>query len=148
MIEHVEDVQGYLEQVRRVCARKVLFSTPNRLLRLLPFQKPWNTFHLREYDHRGFGQALNRVFKKIEILCLTARPDILQVEKRRVRQNPLVAYPRMLARMILPPSLYQRFKPQAASYSNDDLKLNVSPADYVLSSTALREGITLVAICD
>ncbi len=151
VIEHVVDVRGYLQEVRRVCDEAALFSTPNRRLRLLPFQKPWNTFHLREYDDRAFGRALDQVFKTVKMLCLTARPDILEIEKRRVKQNPLVAYPRMLARMVLPSSLYQRakrIKPRSTSALRDDLAEKVSPADYMLSPTALRDGITLVAICE
>ncbi len=151
VIEHVENVRRYLQEVRRVCDEAALFSTPNRLLRLLPFQKPWNTFHLREYDDRAFGHALDQVFKVVKMLCLTARPDILEIEKRRVKQNPLVAYPRMLARMVLPSSLYQRakrIKPRSASDLADDVIEKVSPADYMLSPTALRDGIALVAVCE
>jgi ubiquinone/menaquinone biosynthesis C-methylase UbiE len=151
VIEHVVDVRGYVQEVRRVCGKTALFSTPNRLLRLLPFQKPWNTFHLREYDDREFRRALDPVFKAVNLLGLTARPDLLEIEKRRVRQNPLVAYPRMLARMVLPASLYQRakrIKPLSASDLADDVIQKVSPADYMLSPTALKSGITLVAICE
>ncbi len=152
VIEHVADVPEFLRQVRRVCAHTVLFSTPNRLLRLLPFQKPWNTFHRREYDYRGFSRALRPVFARISLLCVTASPDVLEIEKRRVKQNPFLAYPRMLAKMLMPASLYQRakaFRPAPASISSYDVgTTRVTEADYYLSSTALRTGITLVAICE
>ncbi len=42
VIEHIPNVRTYLEEIRRVSAAMsaVIFSTPNRALRLLPFQRP------------------------------------------------------------------------------------------------------------
>ncbi len=108
VIEHIPDVLFYLREIKRVCTPDgtPIISTPNRLLRLLPFQKPWNHFHLREYDARALAQTVNLVFAQIDLCGITAVPVILDIEKRRVKQNPLIAYPKMIARMILPRAAY------------------------------------------
>lgn len=112
VIEHIPNVRQYLEEIKRVSisAGTVIISTPNRVLRLLPFQRPWNRFHLREYDARGLARAVGAVFSHVELRGITAKPTILEVEKRRVRQKPWIAYPKMFAQMFLPKGIYERLK--------------------------------------
>lgn len=112
VIEHIPNVRRYLHEIKRVLGKAgaVIISTPNRLLRLLPFQKPWNRFHLREYDARGLARAIGQVFSRVQMRGITAIPEILQIEKQRVKQNPFIAYPRMIAQMILPRALYDRLR--------------------------------------
>ncbi len=112
VIEHIPNVRQYLEEIKRVSALQatVIFSTPNRLLRLLPFQKPWNRYHLREYDARGLARAVRAVFPRVALRGITATPAILEIEKRRVKQNPFIAYPKMLVQIFLPRALYNWLK--------------------------------------
>lgn len=155
VIEHLASVSRYLEEVRRVLTQTglCLLSTPNRLLRLLPFQKPWNRFHLREYDFKGFAKALEEQFRQVRVCGVTAIPAILNVEKRRVKQNPFIAYPRMMAHLLFPRSVYDRLKPQrlavaAPSPGVDFEGRNFSAQDFILAEDDLRNCITLVAICE
>lgn len=112
VIEHIPDVSQYLKEIRRVSvnAGQIIISTPNRSLRLLPFQRPWNRFHLREYDARDLLREMQTVFASVQIAGITAIPKILAIEKRRVKQNPLTAYPKMIARIILPTTVYARWR--------------------------------------
>jgi SAM-dependent methyltransferase len=152
VIEHVPDVPQYLGEVKRVAAGSALISTPNRLLRLLPFQKPWNNYHRREYDPRGLARALGAVFSHVEISGITARPALLAIEKRRVKQNPLVAYPKMLAHLFLPAFVYNRLRglkgklnrQTAAHAANFDVR-EFSTDDFYISEDGEREWINLLA---
>ncbi|MDE3091889.1 MAG: class I SAM-dependent methyltransferase [Chloroflexota bacterium] len=153
VIEHVENVRAYLTEIKRVAkpVSTALFSTPNRLLRLLPFQKPWNRFHRREYDPAGLARALRAAFGTLRLLGVTAVAPILEIEKRRVKQNPFKAYPRMLAQMLIPQSIYEQVKRTKPS---TDAKVpaardhwNFSARDFEVSPNALRECITLIAVC-
>lgn len=152
VIEHMLDVPRYLAEIRRVNAGVTLLSTPNRRLRLLPFQKPWDRFHKREYAARDFRRTLQVVFARVDLRGVTARADILEMEKRRVKQNPLIAYPKMLAQLILPARVYdwiKSLKPCSAEVlaARADLT-GYSAADFSVSDADLRECINLVAICE
>ena len=58
--EYVEDVDSYLKEIRRVQkpGGRLLLTTPNSSLRLLPGQKPWDRFHVREYIYRAIKNTL------------------------------------------------------------------------------------------
>lgn len=112
VIEHIPIVPHYLREIRRVAIATgyAILSTPNRVLRLLPFQKPWNRFHLREYDAHGLRNSVAAYFAQVDVRGITAIPAILEIEQQRVKQNPFIAYPKMVARLILPAVLYNRLR--------------------------------------
>ena len=71
VIEHIDPdiVINYLIEIKRSLKNNGIFivSTPNRRLRLLPFQKPWNPDHKKEYDAKNLGQVLKKSFENVEI---------------------------------------------------------------------------------
>jgi hypothetical protein len=72
----------------------------------------------------------------------------MEIETKRVKQNPFVAYPRMLAHMLVPKSAYERIKPRASARMPDLRKdWSFSTSDFKIPASALRGCITLVAIC-
>jgi SAM-dependent methyltransferase len=155
VIEHLPKVRQYLEEIKRVNAAKgiAIISTPNRLLRLLPFQKPWNRFHLREYAAPDLSRVVGAVFPRVQVYGITATPAILEIEKRRVKQNPLVAYPKMLAQILIPLPTYEWLKRTGARWgqpvaarveSFDATKFAVD--DFRVADNHLRECINLIAI--
>jgi len=155
VIEHIPDVPRYLQEIKRigVAHGQAIISTPNRLLRLLPFQKPWNRFHLREYDAPGLARTIGAVFSQVQILGITAIPAILEIEKQRVKQNPFVAYPKMLAQMLLPSGVYDRLKRVKPNTDTPAVQSTIPPmpnnftaSDYAISSNGLRESINLIAV--
>lgn len=85
VIEHVDDVPRYLREVKRVlrASGQVIFTTPNRCIRLEPDQRPWNPFHVREYDAQGLEAALREAFPRVEIEGLFAAPELYRIEYDR-----------------------------------------------------------------
>ena len=88
VIEHLEDVAPYLSEIRRVLTPGGIFvcATPDRSTRLLPGQKPWNMWHIREYDVQGLKRTLSTYFPAPELLQMGGRPDVLNIELRRTRK--------------------------------------------------------------
>lgn len=102
VIEHIDDVPGYLCEIRRVLkpGGRLILTTPNRKWRLLPFQKPWNPYHLREYTGAALQRTVRRFFPNVHLFGVMARPDLLALERRRVRQNPILVYGAMGKRLL------------------------------------------------
>ena len=96
VIEHIEPrkVIDYLSEVKRVLKNESVFvvSTPNRKLRLLPFQKPWNPEHKKEYEYNDFKKMLNTVFEEVKVYGLKGSEEIQTIERNRVKQKPLNVY--------------------------------------------------------
>jgi len=96
VIEHIEPkyVRQYLTEIKRALKEGGIFvvSTPNKKLRLLPFQKPRNPEHKKEYDYRDLESALKEVFEDVQVYCLTGSPQIQLIEQNRVKQNPFIVY--------------------------------------------------------
>lgn len=96
VIEHIHPnaVLNYLEEIERILKYGgiLIVSTPNKRLRLLPFQKPWNPDHKREYDAEELERLLKSVFKKVKILGLSATRDVYLIKYNRVKPSPLHVY--------------------------------------------------------
>jgi SAM-dependent methyltransferase len=108
VIEHVRAVDRYLSEARRVLAPEgvLMVVTPDRTNRLLPLQKPWNRWHVHEYDEHSLRTALERVFPQITLLNMTARPDLALLELRRCRRLKWLTLPATLP--IIPDGLRRR----------------------------------------
>lgn len=85
VFEHVSNTDHYLSEVRRVLAPEgqLVLITPDRSTRLLPLQRPWNRWHIHEYDKRGLGGLLARHFDHVEVLGMTAKDEMIGFELRR-----------------------------------------------------------------
>jgi len=113
VIEHIKkrEVFAYLNEIKRVLKRGGIFilTTPNRDLRLYPFQKPWNPFHEHEYSENELKRILKRVFPVSYVKGIGAVEELRKIEKDRVKQTVIDAYikqplGRILRRLsILPP---------------------------------------------
>jgi SAM-dependent methyltransferase len=88
VIEHVSNTRSYLEEIRRVLAPggTVMISTPDRASRLLPFQKPWNMWHLREYSGNMLHAEISRLFEDVHVQRVGGRPEVIGTELRRTRK--------------------------------------------------------------
>lgn len=85
VIEHVGNDDRYIAEARRVLAPggRLLLITPNRAHRLLPGQRPWNRWHVREYDAEGLGTLVRRHFATVECLGMTGEHRFTQPELAR-----------------------------------------------------------------
>lgn len=86
VIEHIEDVGRYLAEIHRVLkpGGKVIFTTPNRVIRIAPGHAPWNQYHVREYDANELKVLLQPFFTAVEISGLYGKGALHDVEYRRV----------------------------------------------------------------
>jgi cyclopropane fatty-acyl-phospholipid synthase-like methyltransferase len=89
VIEHVKNVQHYLEFLKNRLSENgiLIISTPSRNYRLNENQKPWNPFHLREYNMHDFVTDIEMTFPDTVFYSLSAVPEILKIEFERVSEN-------------------------------------------------------------
>lgn len=95
VIEHVVDHHAYLAEAARVLKADgvLVLITPDRKHRLLPMQRPWNRWHLREY---GMAELCSIVEARLEIkqaLEMGARADVAMVELDRYRKLKWIMLP-------------------------------------------------------
>lgn len=104
VIEHIVDVGSYLQEIRRVLkpGGMLCVSTPNKALRLLPFQKPWNPYHVKEFTAGVLLQTLQQYFHSVAVYGLYGSSEIQQLEEMRVKQSPVSVY----GKMIIPDRLH------------------------------------------
>lgn len=158
VIEHVPDVRAYLRELRRVLREggKLLLTTPNRRYRLLPFQKPWNPDHLREYSARQLRREIARVFATVQVMGVHGSAEVDAIERARVRQRPIDVYLRRPAvrtlRALLPQSLFsalRRARPSTQPALPSATPVEVGRFDllsfYVAEDT--DSGLDLLAVC-
>jgi ubiquinone/menaquinone biosynthesis C-methylase UbiE len=129
VIEHIWDEIRYLDEVRRVLAPRGLFlvSTPNKRLRLLPLQPPFNPYHVREYDYRSLKRVLNKRFEEVSIWGLRGTPRIMAVEQERLRKNPVKVYMKLISSRILPAPMRRRLRGLSSVFSlHRQLELPIS----------------------
>lgn len=107
VIEHVSDHESYLREASRVLdkAGVLILITPDRKNRLLPMQKPWNRWHLREYDMQGLCDLTAKYFDITEKLEMSAKPHIAEIELKRYRLLKWLTLPMTLP--LLPESVRQ-----------------------------------------
>ncbi len=86
VIEHVPRPDEFLAELRRIArpGSLLLLTTPNRDLRLDPGERPWNRYHLREYDVSGFASLFRDGFASVIIKGIDADPAARAVELDRV----------------------------------------------------------------
>jgi SAM-dependent methyltransferase len=95
VFEHLARPDAYLDEVHRLLSPggRFICVTPERSPRLFRGQRPWNIFHLREYSQDEMRAWLTTRFTDVEVSGMSARPDLLDMEMRRVRKLRLVTYP-------------------------------------------------------
>lgn len=108
VIEHVSDPDHYLAEARRLLKPGgcIVVITPDRQYRLLPGQKPWNRWHLREYNMEQLSQLIGRYFNVEQTLHMGAEWKIARTEVRRYRKTKWLTLPATLP--IIPQWLRRR----------------------------------------
>lgn len=95
VFEHVSNTSRYLSEIRRVLAPQgqLLLVTPDRSTRLLPLQRPWNRWHIHEYGKRELAATMARFFDRVDVLGMTAKPEMINIELRRCNKMKWMALP-------------------------------------------------------
>jgi len=103
VIEHISNYNTYLSELKRVLSADgtAMFTTPNARVRLDPGMKPWNEFHVCEFNAEELSQLLRDWFPRVEIRGLSASEEVYNVEYGRVQRNLREA--RRNSRRLLPP---------------------------------------------
>ncbi|MFA4907983.1 MAG: class I SAM-dependent methyltransferase [archaeon] len=164
VIEHIKqsDIPLYINEIKRVLTGNgiAILTTPNRKLRLNPFEKPWNPEHFTEYSAKGLRKKLTKFFTRVEILGLRAEKWIEDVERDRIHKSFFKSYvvrpTKCILRLILP-SLMNRLKAQnlasisEPSSTNADkvlkIEKKVSMTSFRFESDSLDRSLCLLTIC-
>lgn len=95
VIEHVWDDGGYLREAQRVLkpGGVIVLVTPDRKHRLLPGQRPWNRWHVREYSRAQLEHKVGQYFDIAASLKMGAEWDVAGVEMRRYRKTKWLTLP-------------------------------------------------------
>jgi ubiquinone/menaquinone biosynthesis C-methylase UbiE len=147
VIEHVPDVPAFLAEARRVIKPTgwVMFTTPNRVLRLGPGESPWNRFHLREYDAQGLVDALRQVFTNVQLLGVRASAEAEAIEIARVqRARRWARWDVLDLRNKLPGALNERARRIVGSIGKASGPA-IDPAFY--TSDDAERGLDLLGVC-
>lgn len=155
VIEHIYPnlVIKYLGEIDRVLKNNGTFivTTPNKKIRLLPFQKPWNLDHKKEYDAKELENMLKSIFKNVEIKGLFAKKDAYLVDYNRVKQNPIIVYPYLLAKHLLPTRIISILKlankKRNATKISENISHSLSLKDFNTSRQNLEACIDLYGLC-
>lgn len=87
VIEHIEDDATYVAEAARLIKDDGVFIliTPDRSSRLLPGQRPWNRWHVREYSEHQLTQLIDTHFDIETLVKMGAAPHVGAVEINRYR---------------------------------------------------------------
>lgn len=151
VFEHVTNVDHYLGEICRVLAPggTLILVTPDRSTRLLPLQRPWNRWHVKEYDAGSLASTMRGTFQDVQIQLMSGRRDVIDVELRRCRKLKwmtlpftLPFFPDALRVELLNMVHSMRGRPEAKSvpreFDFDESVIEIGPG--------LRPSLNLVAI--
>ncbi|CEA12804.1 class I SAM-dependent methyltransferase [Methanobacterium formicicum] len=153
VIEHISPklVHLYLKEIKRVLKEDGIFilTTPNKKLRLLPFQKPWNPEHMIEYNNKEIEKLVKPYFDETKIYGLCASEDIFSIEYNRVKQSYLRIF------LINPAvSIFKKFKFIKGSemkknkYNLSNFTLNkYSMDDLKIDYNCPPKSLDIIALC-
>ena len=160
VIEHVDDVDTYLGEIRRVLKPdgRALLTTPNKRIRLDPGMTPWNRFHVQEFTHEELRWLLACYFKSVRVRGLFASERMYRMERKRyersraLARNGIDARLKRLAKSILPDTLQSQIRRivrgEARDRSYSEVKSKeYSTKEYFYRETDLDEALTLFAVC-
>lgn len=113
VIEHIDNVKKYLLQLKRILRKggMLIITTPNKKFRLLPFQKPYDPHHKREYNSKDLEKEISPLFNKFEIKGIYGPNEMNKIETNMMRSvnNPFMAYIRNPIMFILNKILPSKF---------------------------------------
>ncbi len=84
-----KDLPIYLQEISRLLKPNgtVYLTTPNREIRLYPFQKPLNKYHPVEYSYKSLKKVLCHYFRECKILALRSDPVIEELFNKRKKMK-------------------------------------------------------------
>jgi SAM-dependent methyltransferase len=153
VIEHVQDDSRFVAEAARVVRTggQCIITTPNRVLRLAPGERPWNRYHVREYGCDELRELLASHFSHVEVLGIAGDEEAQAHElarlawvRRTVAQDPLGL------RRLLPESLKRRvlsFLRGAHAQAGSAVSVAAWGTDRYRVVADAGKGLDLFAIC-
>ena len=95
VIEHISDSMAYINELYRVLKSngKIIIVTPDRVSRLYSFQKPWNRYHVKEFNMVGLSKLISKKFNILNKCFMSARKDLIEMEMKRTKRLRLLMLP-------------------------------------------------------
>lgn len=95
VIEHIAEPRVYLREIVRVLrpGGVAIIATPDRRTRLRPRQRPWNRFHVTEYDPKSLEQLIAHDFDQVQFFTMSAERVIFERELQRTQRLRRFTYP-------------------------------------------------------
>jgi 2-polyprenyl-3-methyl-5-hydroxy-6-metoxy-1,4-benzoquinol methylase len=149
-IEHVEDVDRYLAEIRRVLNPDgvAIFTTPNGAIRIDRGMKPWNEYHVVEFFPEDLRALLSKHFSSVTISGLFATDELQRTEiircaraRRDARGKTVVG----TVRDLLPLPIRRFIRRHTLNGRRPEL--TYSTADLFYSKDKLESALDLLAIC-
>jgi SAM-dependent methyltransferase len=153
VIEHVVDDAHFVGELCRVLkpGGRLYISTPNRLTRLEPGEKPFNRFHVREYSPDQLKFLLEGQFYKVAMMGISATQEIHSIEASRVKQGPVLkAISRMGIRKLVPlwlDMMLARALANSRMESTDDFRQKYSLDDFRVETVLVDQSLDLFGVC-
>ena len=154
VIEHVPDVRAYLTEIERVLKNGGLFicTTPNRLYRLRPGEKPWNPYHLREYTPDELKSELQSVFNDTSLLGVHGTDEAHRIEVERAQVNWTLKSKLARNTPDVIKSSIKRIKgiispPKPPTILNEEQLSKFSSEDFFVKDSDIDDCLDLFALC-
>lgn len=89
VIEHLANPDRLIQEVKRVLSPDglAILTTPNSRVRLQPGMKPWNEFHVREFDAKELRELLAAYFRVVTVRGLFAAEPLNSIERSRLNRE-------------------------------------------------------------
>lgn len=159
VIEHIVDMDGYLNEIRRVLKPGgiAMFTTPNATIRLDPGMKPWNHFHIQEFTPSQLEALLRSVFSEVKLRGQFAKDEIYRMEfercqrgLHRARQHQSVLRVRdgiaAVVKAILPNQIVELVRRNRHSPTVADRE-RLTTKDVFYRDSNLERALNLMAVC-
>jgi SAM-dependent methyltransferase len=151
VIEHVDDVEAYLGEIRRVSrtGASILIVTPNRNHRLADGERPWNRYHVREFNPAELEAVLAGALEDVELYGINGTPLLEAVERERVaRARRLARFDRLGLRYVLPEridtTLRRLLKRRASAPATREARFTLSDLNH--SRELVESSLDLLAV--
>jgi len=156
VIEHVEDDNGFVAEARRVLKTggRLILTTPNRIYRLRPGEKPWNRFHVREYYPEEFRTLLASHFSDVSLQVVKGKQEAQHIEVTAVKRG-FHNLDRLNLRRLLPDGVRSKMARLARRVVSGDRNKSsresfverFSTSDYFVTGDELESGLDLIGFC-
>jgi SAM-dependent methyltransferase len=157
VIEHIQDDRNFISEIYRVLKNNGIFilTTPNRTLRLKPGQRPWNRYHVREYDPNELELVLKSKFSDVKVWGIFGNKEVTKIEIARVKKGlRLITLDPLNLRMFIPEKIKHKIykflteikggKPELKD--EKDFPDRYSQKDFFISEKNVSESLDLLAV--